>query len=312
MNTPSTPLLLLRQTTARRTQVLRSSTHFVRTQTTIPPTPLPARRTLSTFAAVSLAAGFSVGAYALGALFPPSPISLLYPRPAPPPPSDPTSPESLAITAALEAELQSLPVLREHRSREDAAEWYEARPHSALPEAVRVNKLTSGALRGPGKLAVFPLVRVRRDEREAVVFLHVGRGLCGHDGIIHGGLLATLLDESLARNAISNLPDKVGVTATLSIKYRAPTRADQFIVIKTQLVDVKGRKAVVKGRVEDAEGTLLVEADALFVQPRYAKLLKPGLIRQTMGAPPPEGTMGTPPPPAAEPVLVAEGTALPK
>lgn len=62
-----------------------------------------------------------------------------------------------------------------------------------------MNSLTAGALRGPGKLAVPPLVRARKDESEGWVFVHVGRGLCGHDGVIHGGLLATLLDESLAR-----------------------------------------------------------------------------------------------------------------
>lgn len=62
-----------------------------------------------------------------------------------------------------------------------------------------MNNLSAGALRGPGKLALMPLVRARRDETEAVVITHVGRGLCGHDGIIHGGLLATLLDECLAR-----------------------------------------------------------------------------------------------------------------
>lgn len=28
--------------------------------------------------------------------------------------------------------------------------------------------------------------------------VHLGKALCGHDGIIHGGLLATLLDEVLA------------------------------------------------------------------------------------------------------------------
>ncbi|KAJ7434862.1 Thioesterase/thiol ester dehydrase-isomerase [Mycena latifolia] len=261
MNTPSTSRLLLRQTAARRTQFLRpSSTFLVHTQTTAATSP-PARRTLSTFASISLTAGISLGAYTLGALFPPSPISFLYPRPAPPPASDPTSAESLAYTAALEAELQLLPALLAHRSREDAAEWYEVRPLSALPEAVRANMLTRGALRGPGKLALFPLARVKRDESAAVTFLHVGRGLCGHDGIVHGGLLATLLDEALGRNAISNLPEKFGVTATLTLKYRAPTRADQFIIIKTELVDVKGRKVVVKGHVEDAEGTLLVEAE---------------------------------------------------
>jgi acyl-coenzyme A thioesterase PaaI-like protein len=41
---------------------------------------------------------------------------------------------------------------------------------------------------------------VKKDESEACVFVHLGRGLCGHDGIVHGGLLATLLDEALARN----------------------------------------------------------------------------------------------------------------
>ena len=69
-----------------------------------------------------------------------------------------------------------------------------------LPEERRVNNLTAGVLRGPGKLAVHALVRARKDEKESYVILHVGRALCGHDGIVHGGLLATLLDESLARN----------------------------------------------------------------------------------------------------------------
>ncbi|KAJ7932858.1 HotDog domain-containing protein [Mycena leptocephala] len=174
----------------------------------------------------------------------------------------------------------------------------------AIPEAVRANKLTSGALRGPGKLALYPLARVRKDERAAVVFVHLGRGLCGHDGIVHGGLMATLLDEALGRNAIINLPEKVGVTATLSLRYKAPTRADQFVVMKTELVELKGRKALVAGRVEALDGTLLVEAEALFVQPRYAKLLNSKIVRQHMG---------DPLPPA--PILVGEGqgdTVVPK
>jgi len=146
-----------------------------------------------------------------------------------------------------------------------------------------VNNFTAGALRGPGKLAVPPLVRARKDESEAVIIVHIGRGLCGHDGIVHGGLLATLLDESLARVAIMNLPDKVGVTANLNLNYRAPTRADQFVVIKTSVVSIKGRKVQVVGRVEDMKGTLLVEATATFVQPRYASLLASTALKQAMG-----------------------------
>jgi len=115
--------------------------------------------------------------------------------------------------------------------------------------------------------------------------VHVGRGLCGHDGNVHGGLLATLMDESLGRQAIVNLPERVAVTVNLNIDYKAPTKADQFIVIRTQLDEVKGRKAVVSGTIEDLEGTLLVKAKAVFVQPKWAKLLHAGTIKQAMGEP---------------------------
>ncbi|KAJ7653642.1 HotDog domain-containing protein [Mycena polygramma] len=240
----------------------------------------------STFAKVSLMAAVSITSYGIGAISPPDPISMLYPRPAPAPPADPTSVESLAYTSALETELQTLPAIQALRARADADEWYETRPHAHIPEETRVNKLTAGSLRGPGKLALFPLARVKKDESEAVIFIHLGRGLCGHDGIVHGGLLATLLDEALARNAITNLPAKVGVTATLDLSYRAPTKADQFIVLKTKLLDLNGRKATVSGRAEDLQGNLLVDAKALFIQPRYAKMLDPSLIRQNLGEPP--------------------------
>jgi hypothetical protein len=38
--------------------------------------------------------------------------------------------------------------------------------------------------------------------------------------------------------------------------------------------------------VEDLHGTLLVEATGTFVQPKYAKLLNSGVLKQAMGEPP--------------------------
>jgi hypothetical protein len=141
----------------------------------------------------------SLLSYTFGSLYPPPQLSLLFPRPAPGPSSSHDSPSSIEYTNSLERALQSLRLLYSLRSQPDADEWYETRPYTNYPEERRVNNLSAGALRGPGKLALRPLVRSRKDEKEAIVFIHVGRGLCGHDGIIHGGLLATLLDESLAR-----------------------------------------------------------------------------------------------------------------
>ncbi|KAJ3985451.1 HotDog domain-containing protein [Lentinula detonsa] len=262
--------------------------------TTNSQSPSHSRRRLLT---LTLTAFASLTAYTVGSVYPPPPLSLLFPSPSPAPP-DPTSSESLEYTVSLEKQLLSLPLLQSLRAAPDAKEWYEARPYKNFPEERRVNNLTAGALRGPGKLAVPPVVWVRRDESESFVFIHVGRGLCGHDGIVHGGLLATLLDETMARTAINNLPERIGVTATLNLNYRAPTKADQFIVIKTKLGEVKGRKANVVARVEDMKGTLLVEAEAMFVQPKYAKLLNTAVMRQVMGEPPKDDH---------EPVLLADG-----
>lgn len=81
------------------------------------------------------------------------------------------------------------------------------------------------------------------------------------------------------------------MTAWIRIDYKAPTRADQFIVFKSKVDRVDGRKVFVSGHIEDLEGTVLVKAEsvtpivdgrdvltvsprALFVQPKYAHLLK--------------------------------------
>lgn len=104
--------------------------------------------------------------------------------------------------------------------------------------------------------------------------------MCGHDGIVHGGLLSTLLDEGLARCCFPALPNKIGVTANLTINYRKPTRADQLVMLVAKTTKVEGRKAWVEGRIESLPTTAaetpvtLVEASALFIEPKYAALMK--------------------------------------
>ena len=72
-----------------------------------------------------------------------------------------------------------------------------SRPYAATPPGP--HSLSAYTLRGPGKFAVPPLVFTTQDKRESVLILHVGDGLCGHEGVVHGGLLATVLDEALGR-----------------------------------------------------------------------------------------------------------------
>lgn len=153
---------------------------------------------------VALATAVGVSSYTFGALYPPQHLTLLFASPAPPPP-DPSLPSSIAYVASLEEKLQTLPVLTAARTQPDSADWYETRPYLNYDDVRKANSFTAGALKGPGKLALAPLVRAKRDESESVVFVHLGRGLCGHDGIIHGGMLATILDETIGRTVCSGI-----------------------------------------------------------------------------------------------------------
>jgi len=66
-----------------------------------------------------------------------------------------------------------------------------------VPPHIKQHSLTAGILQGPGRMITPPLVFVRSDAQEMESYLHLGRSVCGHDGIVHGGLLATILDEAM-------------------------------------------------------------------------------------------------------------------
>lgn len=116
--------------------------------------------------------------------------------------------------------------------------------------------------------------------KSMVQIFYVGADVSGHPGLVHGGFLATMLDEGLARCAFPAMPNKVGVTANLSINYLKPTMAGQFLVLRATTTKVEGRKAWAEGWIESLEvvegeePAKLVEATALFIEPKHAKVCR--------------------------------------
>lgn len=133
---------------------------------------------------------------------------------------------------------------------------------------------TANTLHQPGGIAAKPVVFANNTDKTITAIVHVGHRVTGFPSIVHGGVLATLLDETLGRTAFLSLPEQTGVTANLKLKYKNPTFAHQFIVIRTETEKVDGKKVKVKGRVETLNGKTLVEAEALFVVPKKIKLRK--------------------------------------
>ncbi|CDS12670.1 hypothetical protein LRAMOSA04856 [Lichtheimia ramosa] len=164
------------------------------------------------------------------------------------------------------AERENLPVVRAARENPD---MYEFEAYAYLRGSAKVQSLTAATLRGKGRIIVPPVLFYNKDRTEAMAVVHLGSDLCGHIGIVHGGMIATLLDEILACVALPALPRFVGYTANLNVDYRKPLKAGQWVVLKSRLNRVEGRKAYVEAWVESADGqTKFTEAKSLYVGPK--------------------------------------------
>lgn len=206
------------------------------------------------------------------------------------PPSDADALESFIPqddeAKAKEEYINSHPLAASLRANPD---FIESRPHMKIPASWRKHNLTGGTLVGPGKIVTPPFSWTDRQGRSYVQITHVGTDLCGHMGVIHGGFLATMLDEGLARCCFPVLPYNVGMTAKLEINYKAPALADQYLVLRATTLKVEGRKAWVEGHIETLpaedgqEPTILATASALYISPKQASvrtLLLPNLSPQ--------------------------------
>ncbi|KAI9371391.1 HotDog domain-containing protein [Aspergillus egyptiacus] len=158
--------------------------------------------------------------------------------------------------------------------REDPA-YTASRPHLKVPEKIRLRNLTAGTLSNPQGIVVPPLVFYNKETSTMVSLFYLGPSVSGHPGIVHGGLLATLLDEGMGRCAFQVLPNKVGVTANLNVDYRRPAMANKYFVMRGRVAKSEGRKAWIEAHIETLpeegqEPEVLVEARSLFVEPKGA------------------------------------------
>ncbi|KAJ3051068.1 hypothetical protein HK097_007948 [Rhizophlyctis rosea] len=184
--------------------------------------------------------------------------------------------EEAAHTALLEAERDDHELVKKLRGN---SELNEVEDVYAYLDGKRLwRNFTGGVLRGKGKFALKPALFHNKDQTEIIAIIHVGERMCGHDGIVHGGVLSTLMDEMLARCTIPSLPNHIGFTANLNINFRKPVRANQFLILHSRLKRLDGRKAYGEAWIEgiDGQGVKYVEAEALFVSPKNPLV---GLLR---------------------------------
>ncbi len=92
--------------------------------------------------------------------------------------------------------------------------------------------------------------------------------LCGPDGVIHGGIQASLLDEVMGMAAHAG-PDGQNVqivTADFQLRYRRPAPVGRSLVIRARLLRIEGRNFHVEGEIIGPEGNAVTVATARWVR----------------------------------------------
>ena len=82
----------------------------------------------------------------------------------------------------------------------------------------------------------------------------------GYDGIIHGGILGTMLDEVMVQYLRRR--GENAVTAKLETRYRQPTPVGEMLTVSGWEESRKGNFVKMKGTVTLADGTVTAEAAA--------------------------------------------------
>jgi uncharacterized protein (TIGR00369 family) len=86
----------------------------------------------------------------------------------------------------------------------------------------------------------------------------------GYKGVLHGGIIATLLDEIMAW-ALINKGFRV-VTVKMEIRFRKPVPTGENLVIRGEMENRQGRFITTKGKITDAKGTILATATGTFAE----------------------------------------------
>lgn len=86
----------------------------------------------------------------------------------------------------------------------------------------------------------------------------------GGTGFVHGGIVATLLDEVMAK--VSRFQDDHAVTAELTIEYVQPVPVGGELLVEGWEVERNGRSLLRQGEIRDASGAVLARGKGRFVQ----------------------------------------------
>jgi acyl-coenzyme A thioesterase PaaI-like protein len=102
------------------------------------------------------------------------------------------------------------------------------------------------------------------DEGRCIAHFRPGHEHQGYPGQLHGGLISTLLDETMGR--VLTRRNVWAMTGRLEIKFAKPVPLDQELTIVGELTRSRSRAYEAKGEIRLPDGTVLVEGSGLYIR----------------------------------------------
>ena len=107
----------------------------------------------------------------------------------------------------------------------------------------------------------------------------LGETFAGYDGMVHGGIVTTLLDEAMGW-AILELAGRFAVTRSLQVGFRRPAFVGKPLKVQAHLAGVEEDGALrVEASVRDSRDRVMASATGIWVLVRESRVRGPKAVR---------------------------------
>ncbi len=107
-------------------------------------------------------------------------------------------------------------------------------------------------------------MRFYTDDKALYSWLSVPPHLCGWNGIVHGGVLSTMLDEIMGWSAIYSLRHIV-MTKTMTIDFLKPVYINDELRVEGRVIErTSEREVIIEGKIYTEDDVLCAQTRGIF------------------------------------------------
>ena len=108
------------------------------------------------------------------------------------------------------------------------------------------------------------------EKQQAICHLQVPKRYQGPPGHVHGGIIATILDEAMGK--VNKLRNVVALTKSMTIEYKRPVPLGKPLLVVSFEKSVEGRAHNNVAEIKNEDGEVLARSEGLFIAVDAAKM----------------------------------------